>query len=371
MGRLTPPETGPAGSCQPPPLSKLKSKYQEGLSSRVLSLKEVEKVDRAGLWQAYQSWPDAYARAMTKKLTLPDARSPRLVVLVGMGGSGSACDIVADCVSACSGTPVMVVKDYDLPKYVREGSLVLAVSLSGDTKEVLLAFEEAVGRGCDVVGVSSGGTLEERCKTVEVPHNRVERLMVPRASLPGMVVTSLRILGEMGVADVDHELREASGVLSRRTPQVHPSVQSPKNQAKKLARLLYNKRAMAYTPARYQSIGHHFAASMNENAKVPVDVGNYPEIFHNEIETWRDAAGRAVVLLRGRDERIEIRRRLARTRSLFSKAKIPWIELGPTGGALSAMLDWCLVLDMASIYVAVLRKTPPVETPLLDKTRAL
>jgi glucose/mannose-6-phosphate isomerase len=265
----------------------------------------------------------------------------------------------------------MVVKDYDLPKFVRDGTLVLAVSLSGDTKEVVNAFEEAIGRGCDVVGVSSGGTLEERCKTSAVPHNRVERLMVPRASLPGMVVTSLRILGEMGIADFDHELREASGSLSRRTPQVHPSVQGSKNPAKKIAGLLYNRRATVYTNSGYQSIGHHFAASMNENAKVPVDVGAYPEIFHNEIETWRVAAGRAVVLLRGRDERKEILRRLVRTRSLFSKAKIPWIELGPTGGALSTMLDWCLLLDVASIYVAVLRKTPPVETPLLDETRSL
>ena len=349
----------------------MKSKYQETSPNRVLSLREVEKVDRAGLWRAYQRWPDAFARAMTQELALPDARSPPLVALVGMGGSGSACDVVADWISASCAIPAVVVKDYDLPKSVGEGTLVFAVSLSGDTKEVVNAFEEAVGRGCSVVGVSSGGILEELCKTKAVPHNRVEKLIVPRASLPGMVVTTLRILGELGIASVDQELKEASESVSLTAPQVHPSVPSSRNQAKRTALLLYKRRAALYAPARYESVGHHFAASMNENAKVPVHVGLYPEIFHNEIETWRGAAGRAVVLLRGRDEREEIAKRLARTRSLFSKAGIPWSELAPSGGELSTMLGWCLLLDMASVYVSVLRRTPPTQTPLLDKTRPL
>lgn len=347
------------------------SKYRESASDRVLTLEEVEKVDRAGLWRAYQRWPDSIERAMARKLVLPDARAPRLIVLVGMGGSGSACDIVADWMAAGSGTPVAVVKDYCLPKFVGKGTLLFAVSLSGDTKEVVTAFEEGVARGCAVVGVSSGGALEERCESKSVPHNRVEKLVVPRASLPGMVVTTLRILGEMGIADVGRDLREAAVAVSRRTRQVHPSVQVARNPAKRIARLLYDRRAVVYAPARYESVGHHFAASMNENAKVVVDVGLYPEIFHNEIETWKRAGGRAALLLRGVDEREEILKRLARTRSLFSKARIPWVELRQSGGALSTLLDWSLVLDMASIYVAVMGKTSPVETPLLDNTRAL
>ena len=337
----------------------------------MLSLDEVEKVDRAGLWRAYQAWPDALARARSQKLALPEARSARMVALAGMGGSGSACDIVADWVSASSRTPVAVLKDYELPESVREGTLLLAVSLSGDTKEVLHLFDEALARGCKVVGVSSGGALEDRCRANAVPYNRVEKLVVPRASLPGMVVTALRILGGLGLADVERELREASEAVARRTPEVHPAVQGKKNTAKKIARLLYRRRGVVYAPARYESVGHHFAASMNENAKVMADVGLYPEIFHNEVETWRKASGRAVVLLRGKDEREEILKRLARARALFSKARIPWLELPPSGGMLSTMLDWSLVLDMASIYVAVLNRVPPVETPLLDGTRAL
>jgi glucose/mannose-6-phosphate isomerase len=337
----------------------------------VLGPKEVDRIDRAGFWRSYQQWPDAAARAMSRNLELPERSPPRLVVLAGMGGSGTACDIVSDWLTIGSDLPVAVVKDYRFPKSIAKGALVMAVSLSGETKETLSVFDQAVERGCDVVAISSGGALETRCKRAGVPHNRVEKLMVPRASLPGMVFTALRILGELGLAKVDDDIRESLRTMGERVEEVLPSVPYARNPAKKIAGMLQGKRGVIYVPARYRSIGHHFAASMNENAKTPVYVGLYPEIFHNEIETWRSAAGRAVVLLREREEEREVARRLVRAKSLLAKADIPFTEVRQEGGPLSSMLDWCILLDMASIYVAVLRKISPLETPLLDGTRQL
>lgn len=337
----------------------------------MLSLREVNRIDRAGLWRVYQQWPDAARRAMDQRLAIPKGPSQQLIVLAGMGGSGTACDIVSDWLTQMSDVPTIVVKDYFLPRFVGKGITVIAVSLSGDTKETLSMFEEAVGRGCSVAAVSSGGILQERCMKMGIPHNRVERMMVPRASLPGMIFTTLRILDELGVAKVDDELREATEAMAERSRQVRPSTPLSVNPAKKMASMLKGRRTTIYAPARYASIGHHFAASMNENAKVPVSVGFYPEIFHNEIETWKTAAGRAVVLLKAKGEDREVEKRLARARSLFARARIPFTEVAQRGGSLSAILDWCMLLDMVSIYTAVLLKVSPVETPLLDKTRSL
>jgi len=332
---------------------------------------EVNRIDKAGLWRAYQEWPNLSNRALSQRLELPVVHSPESIVLGGMGGSGAACDVVADWLSANSSIPASVVKDYHLPRHVGKRSLVIVVSLSGNTKEMTSILQEAVARSCDVVALSSGGVLEQMCRRLGVPHNKVEKMMVPRASLPGMVFVALRVLGELGLVNCQNDLREAALSLERMAPKVAPDVPIRDNGAKKLAKVLHGKRAVIYSPSFSASVGHHFKASMNENAKVSVDSGCYPEIFHNEIETWKSAEDRAVVLLRRPDEDENVSRKLVRAKKILARAGIPVVEVREEGALLSSLLDWCLFLDMASIYAAVLRKIPPISTPLLDKTRTV
>lgn len=337
----------------------------------MLEQEDIDKVDKAGLWKAYQEWPEAVTRALGARLALPEGRLTRMIVLAGMGGSGAACDIVGDWVGLNSGTPALVVKDFHLPRFVGPESLVMAVSLSGDTKEVLSVAEEARARGCDVVAISSGGALEAWCKEEGVPHNRVERLLVPRASLPGMVVTALRILDGLGLADCEADLKELPSALRQGFSQVAPSVPANSNPAKKIALLLQGKRASIYTPAPVFSVGSHFRASMNENAKLPVYAGAYPEIFHNEIETWKWSKERSVIILRKREENETVSKKLARSKSLLRRAGVPVSEVYDFGNSIVNLLSWCLLLDMVSIYVAVLGGTTPIATPLLDGARKL
>jgi glucose/mannose-6-phosphate isomerase len=337
----------------------------------VLRPEEVNAVDRGGLWKAYRSWPEAASRALAQPLKLPSVKSTQSIILAGMGGSGAACDIVADWSAMNSGLPATVIKGYRLPRFAGRRTLVVLVSLSGDTKEALSLLRQGVDRKCEMVAISSGGKLERMCHELGVPHNRVERMMVPRASLPGMVLVALRILEALGLARSSENLEDVVASLRRTFARISPEIPLKENEAKKLAKALVSKTPVIYVPVAYASVGHHFQASMNENAKVPVMSGSYPEIFHNEVETWGASFERAVLLLRHGEEEKEVTKRLVRAKSLMSKAGIPVFELYEKGGALCSLLDWCLFLDMVSIYVAVLRKTPPVETPLLDGTRPL
>jgi glucose/mannose-6-phosphate isomerase len=337
----------------------------------VLSLNEVNGVDGAGLWRAYEDWPDVAGRALDQKLVLPRVRSPKAIVLAGMGGSGAACGVVYDWLLANSRFPVSLLKDYRLPEFVDERSLVLAISLSGNTKEMLGILDESIDRRSCVVALSSGGAMERTCLRRGIPHNRVEKVMVPRASVPSMVFVALRILNDIGLVKCEDELREAVVSMRRVAEKASPSVPFGSNAAKKLAKVLYGKRAAIYTAARHASVGHHFRASMNENAKIPVYAGCYPEIFHNEIETWSSPFERAVVLVRHRNEDEAVRKKLVRSKWLMSRAGMAVSEVFEGGGLLASLLDWCLFLDLVSLYVAVLRKTPPVSTPLLDSARLI
>src|SRR2546423_7750684 len=110
---------------------------------------------------AAASLPDQItaAEAEARTVALPEV-VPEGVAVVGMGGSGIAGDILWAVVDPVMVVPVLTVKGYDLPACVGPGWLVLAVSYSGETEEVLAATQQALEAGITVRAAPRAGTLE-------------------------------------------------------------------------------------------------------------------------------------------------------------------------------------------------------------------
>lgn len=336
----------------------------------MLGPREIRSVDKQGLWEAYARWPSAVRASLAQPLSLPKPQDFESVILAGMGGSGSACDILAEWSRPRIRAPMTVVKGYHLPGFAGTRTLVVAVSLSGDTKETLSILGEAVDRGCTAVGVSSGGAMLKVSAEVGIPFNRVERLLVPRASTPGMVLVPARILAALELLDRTGEFETVEGALRRTLGRSLPSVRFAQNPSKKLAKTLLGRSAVVYASPGALSAAVHFKNSLNENAKVPVLVEGYPELFHNGIETWRAPRGRAVVLLRGQGEGSELKEKAASLKLMLKEVGVPVAEFGPEDGELATLLSWCLALDLASIYLAVLERRDPTPTPILSRMRS-
>src|ERR1700710_492614 len=101
-----------------------------------------ERLDTQGMFNLAAALPeqvfDAAVRA--RGLTdLPDRERIEHVVVLGMGGSGVAGDILSAAAGPFLPVPVIVSKGYELPAFVGETSLVFAVSFSGDTEETVEA----------------------------------------------------------------------------------------------------------------------------------------------------------------------------------------------------------------------------------------
>jgi len=335
----------------------------------VLGLREIRAVDKQGLWEAYARWPSAVRTSLAQPLNLPERKDFGSVILGGMGGSGSACDILAEWARPIIRVPIAVVKEYHLPGFAGPKTLVVAVSLSGETKETLGLLGEAVRKGCSVVSVSSGGAMQGASAELGIPFNRVENLLVPRASTPGMVLVPGRILTALGLLDGQEEFEMVEGAVMRTLARSLPSVPFGRNPSKKLAKTLIGKSAVVYGSPGALSAAVHFKNSMNENAKVPVLVEAYPELLHNGIETWRASRNRTVVLLRGPREGGEVQGKAVSLKRLLKRAGVPVAEFRPEGGELATLLSWCIALDLASVYLAVLEKIDPTPTPILNKMR--
>jgi len=336
----------------------------------VLGLKEIRAIDKQGLWEAYARWPSAVRTSLAQPLNLPRAKNFDSVILAGMGGSGSACDILAEWSRPTIRVPITVIKEYHLPGFANPRTLVVAVSLSGDTKETLSVLGEAVAKGCTAVSVSSGGAMERTCVELGIPFNRVERLLVPRASTPGMLLVPGRILAALGLLDGRDEFERVEGAVRRALGRSLPSISFGRNPSKRLAKMLLGRRAVVYASTGALSAAVHFKNSMNENAKVPVLVEAYPELFHNGIETWRASENRVVVLLRGPREERELQKKIVSLKRMLKEVGVLVAEFRSEDGELATLLSWCLALDLASVYLAVLKKKDPTPTPILSRMRS-
>src|SRR5690606_17644295 len=73
------------------------------------------------------------------------------IVIAGLGGSGIGAELVQNYVQPRLALPLVVCKDYHLPGFVGENTLVIACSYSGNTEESLMAMEEALNKNARVV----------------------------------------------------------------------------------------------------------------------------------------------------------------------------------------------------------------------------
>ena len=84
--------------------------------------------------------------------------------IVGLGGSGIGANFVQSFVRSVCKVPISVTKDYFVPAYVGPNTLAIASSYSGGTEETIACLKQYIDAGAHVVGIASGGTLEEMSK---------------------------------------------------------------------------------------------------------------------------------------------------------------------------------------------------------------
>ena len=330
----------------------------------------IRKVDRSGAVEHLKSMPEQVLRGLRIGLGLGPLAASRRVVVVGMGGSGIAGAILAAWLAAERGTPLMPVHDSRLPAWVGEGDLVVAVSYSGNTLETLAATREAMARGCDLVGISSGGTLRDLCSGHGLPFVPVPPGMMPRSAF-GYVFGGLAGLLDPGM--ITPEVRKAADALRDRGAKLAPTVPDAKNAAKKLASKLKGRTPIIYGTPTYAPVAKRWQTEFNEYAKVLAWSSVVPEADHNELVGWAEdpAAKRfAPILLRDPAESDFDRAMLDATRDLLKeKAQVEEIKAeGPT--LLARMLTTLQLGDWTSFYLAILRKVDPTPVAVIGKLKA-
>jgi glucose/mannose-6-phosphate isomerase len=336
------------------------------------------RLDSMGMLDAAAGLPEQVeqaAEAAKGVAGLPDREAIENVVVVGMGGSGIAGDVLLHAAGPFMPVPVVVVKSSVLPAFVSDASLVFAVSFSGDTDETVEAATEAAVQGAHVVAVTRGGELGRLADAWGAPVIPVPSdICAPRAAIGALAVPPLVVLHEIGLfPGADRWISQAVTQLKRRRDQLVGSGSLAERLAKRIGRtipLIYGGGGVATAAAL------RWKTQFNENAKVPAFWNTQPELCHNEVAGWGqhgDLTRQAVSLiaLRHDDEHPQVQRRFELVFELMEEVVASITEVRAAGeGTLAQLFDLILIGDFTSIHLALREGVDPGPVPALDHVKA-
>ena len=334
-------------------------------------------LDTQGIWDATAGLPEQVERAAAEAFGLdglPMRTEVENVVVLGMGGSGVAGDILLATAGPFMSVPVVVVKSYTLPAFVGEGSLVFAISFSGNTEETVEAAGEAAVQGARIVAVTSGGQLAKLASSwgspvVSVPAD----LPQPRTGIGAMAIPPLVVLEQVGLfPGATQWIDLAVEQLKRRRDQLVAGTGPAAEVARRIGRtipLIHSSGALGNAAAQ------RWKTQVNEIAKAPAFWSVYPELCHNELQGWGqhgDVTRQLVTMvdLRHDSEHPQVSRRFDLCNELVREV-VAGIEVVQAEGEgdLAQLLDLVLVGDFVALHLAANEGIDPGPVPIIEELK--
>lgn len=328
---------------------------------------QVLQFDPKGMYGLTEDYPNQCRKALEiaqEALVELHGLQPRNVVLSGLGGSAAGGDVVKAMFDAYADVPFSVNRDYAMPNFVGPDTLVIAATYSGMTEETLAAYADAKARGARIVGISSGGRIEELCKLDGFPFIKIPAGQPPRTALGYMLIPVLDVCIRLGFLP-SQDFGTCFALLDRCAYDWAIESPTDSNPTKQLAIQLYRKAIVIYGLGGYQgAAAYRWKGQIDENSKNMAFAHAFPELCHNEVLGWVKAGDQgvdrwAVVILEDGTESAKMKKRAEVTAKLIEDvADVYRVQARGT-----TLLERCLSLiffgDYVSLYLAAMNEVDP------------
>ena len=159
-----------------------------------------EKYDKSNMIGFTRNFVEDLNVAFAQDLDLEIDRDWSGILCLGMGGSAAGGMFLSSLAENSGGLPFVIWQDYGLPSWWGPDWLILATSYSGNTEETLDGVRTALEEGGIVIGISSGGKLEEILTDSEdglclsIPSGQM-----PRSAFGHIFGTQLAVCWSLGI----------------------------------------------------------------------------------------------------------------------------------------------------------------------------
>jgi glucose/mannose-6-phosphate isomerase len=295
------------------------------------------------------------------------ARKPWFLV-VGMGGSHLGGDMLLRLKPTL---PLRVHMDYGLPVLPPgelEESLVICSSYSGNTEEVLEAYENAREQGLDLAVIAVGGTLIEWAKRdgvayIQMPDTHIQ----PRSALGFSVLAHLKLIGE------DALLSDISGLAGTLKPEEVESA------GKVLAEKIKGYVPVVYSSHTNWTLAWNWKIKFNETGKIPAFHNIFSELNHNEMtgfdvqESSRQLSdGFYFIILKDSDDHPKIQKRMDVLKKLYEGRGLQVEMIKLEGKTLGEKMFSSLVLaDWTAVHSAALYGLESEQVPMVEEFKKM
>ncbi len=330
----------------------------------MLDLSTIEKYDLQKMYKTYDKWPEIAKTVYGSNLEPVDFQDIDHIVFAGMGGSGAIGDIFSSILSKTK-IHINVVKGYLLPTTVDSNTLVIAVSVSGNTAETLAVLDSAYKRKSKIIAFSSGGKMLEYCIKNKIEHRLVTQYHSPRASFTSYLYTMLKVLYSF-LHIKQEDILESITELEKLSEKISSSNINKNNPSLNLAEWITGI-PMIYYPFGLQSVAIRFKNTLQENAKMHAIAEDVIEACHNGIVSWEKESNVKPILLQGADDYIKTKERWNVLKKYFNENDIDFREvLSNKGSILSKIINLVYFLDYTTLYLAILSKIDPSPVSSID-----
>ena len=295
------------------------------------------------------------------------------ILIVGMGGSGVAGDVLKLILNEHTNIDVEVRKTYNLTKnHSSTRPFCLFISYSGNTEETVSVAKDAINENLEWSVISSGGELLELATKYNKNFVKLPTGLQPRAAFGLMTKAVINFLPNSLKSNFLNACDDAGNYLNNLIEDVSNEVF---DISKNIANQIGTKTAVIYAGSELTYlVAQRWKTQINENSKSKAYVGFMPEIHHNEILSWEaDQDGSKnnfiLILLRGDDHK-KIDNRFEFTKELIgSKVDILDVRNISSENLIKDLLHLVLIGDLVSVELANQLKIDPFNIDAIENLK--
>lgn len=291
-----------------------------------------------------------------------DVSKIKSVIVTGLGGSAIGGELLSNFLKDELKVPYMVNRNYELPQFTDESTLVIASSYSGNTEETIAALNEAVSRKAQAVCLTTGGEVEKICQKEGIPFLRLQSGFQPRYALCGNFFALLKIIEKLKL--VPSQERTVLSIIELLKSRGDEFSQE-KNKALEIAENLNGYIPVIYAVSDFTSAaGTRFKGQINENSKLHAFCNLFPEMNHNEIIGWETVNEKQIkckaVFIQDDSYNERVKKRFEIVSELIRQSGTEIITLKSDQADLKhRLIDLIFLGDFISYYLAVIRGYDP------------
>ncbi len=289
--------------------------------------------------------------------------SIRNIVYCGMGGSAISGDIIREILFRHLEIPFNVVRNYHIPYYADEHTLIILSSFSGNTEETISCAEEAMRNKCSILSICSGGMIADLMKNNK-NSIQIDMDLPPRTALPITLFALLRRLCNMfELNSLNEQLNEAINFMNNYNMDDDKIISE--------AEYFENKIPILYCDEAYSSTVRRAANQLSENCKQFAHFNVLPEMNHNEIVGLLKPKGitdnTVIIFYKFQTSDDRINHRINVTEQLLTENgfTVKIVEFSNCNEIIN-VVDSILYSDLLSYHLAVKNNVDPVEIKRID-----